>query len=129
MNSTLPTVGDIVRFPESFSAFNLERCSAKTAASCDQGGVVSIRRPKGKTFAEIKVTKLVLPTEGDIVLSDDTDIYFVEVSADRTRELSWLEREHQFDFSCAANWVVTGTSSNPNFAIPCYLDTATFLDV
>ena len=30
------------------------------------------------------------------------------------------------DFNCADNWVVSGTSSNPGFDIPCFQDKATF---
>jgi hypothetical protein len=128
-NGTIPTVGDTVRFPDSFSSFNLERCTSADASDCVKGGVTTIRKPKGKTVAEIRVSTIELPLEGDIVLVDDTDIYFVEVPAANERVLTWVEREYQYDFRCAANWVKTGSTSNPDFRIPCHLDTATFPDV
>ncbi len=33
------------------------------------------------------------------------------------------------DFSCANNWVINGTTSNPNFLLPCSEDVAVFSTV
>ena len=125
-NNALPKAGDVVSFSESFEEFNLNECTS-TADQCQKGGVVLVKAPKGKTVAEIQVTKLVLPVDGKLEFAGDTVMTLVDSSS--AKSAPWKERPHQYDFNCAANWVVTGTTSNPNFGFPCYLDTAIFSDV
>lgn len=127
-NNTLPTAGSIVSFPQTFSDFNLERCTSSTATDCLSGGSVAIRAQDGQQVARIELTKIVMPINGKMVFHSDTSIKFFEATNAQPKQ--WADRgEHQFDFNCAANWVVTGTGANPKFQIPCANDTVVFLDV
>jgi hypothetical protein len=125
-DNVLPTAGDVISFPENFDTFNLEECTT-VAEQCEQGGVVLIKAPKGQTTAEVEITRLELPENSKLEFQGRTKMYLVESTS--KNEKKWKEREHQFDFNCAANWVVTGTALNPNFKIPCYSDVAVFSDV
>jgi hypothetical protein len=123
----LPQAGDIVSFPKTFSDFFLEQCTAASASDCQKGGVVSVRAPTGSSTATIQLAKLKLPLNGKMQFLSNTKMQFV--TAETTKEVSWAARDYQFDFTCAANWVVTGTTANPNFAIPCHADIAVFSEV
>jgi hypothetical protein len=79
------------------------------------------------------LAKLILPLNGKFTFATNTKITFKKLFNGPNEEVinsTWADRgQHQFDFSCAANWVVAGTSQNPNFGIPCFTDTAKFSDV
>jgi hypothetical protein len=124
---TLPKAGSIVSFPDSFADFGVEDCD--DLSDCDKGGRVSFRPAAGKTVQNVEMAALNFPVDGVFSFDGDTVLAFVETSGTPT-QVTWADRgEHQFDFKCAANWVVTGSSKNPEFAFPCYQDIAVFNEV
>ena len=132
VNQTKPSAGSIVSFPSSFSDFYLEECTSSNQDECQQGGVVSIKANEGQALAAIELATLILPRNGEIRLtSSNTVITFIAANATVNETyVQWLDRgKKQFDFNCAANWVLQGTTENPDFTVPCAEDTATFLAV
>ena len=126
-NGVPPQAGETILFPEAFSNFGTDRCAPNV--TCTKGGVVSIRAPAGQT-ATISIGKLVMPLNGKIAIMSDTVISFVESTAAVPPTNQFVDRSATgFDFACADNWVISGTSSNPGFDIPCFQDKAIFPDV
>jgi hypothetical protein len=126
VNLTPPKAGEIASFPESFADFGIEDCD--DLSSCEKGGRVSFRPAAGQTVQKVELAAILLPTDGVLSFDGDTEISFIEKTG-TPKTAAWAERESQFDFKCAANWVVTGTTANPEFVIPCYQDVAVFNEV
>ena len=125
----MPQAGDVVSFPDSFANFGSDRCTTATS-TCRVGGVISIQAPAGQETATLSFAKWNLPSNGKFSFKSDTKINLVAANTSSPRETSWLDRgAKSTDFKCANNWVVTGTTTNPNFTIPCYQDKASFLEV
>ena len=91
---------------------------------------MSIQAQEGEAMANIYASQLRL-SNVQLRFKGNGKLWFTSIErVANTTETTWADRgQHQFDFSCAANWVVAGTSQNPNFGIPCFTDTAKFSDV
>ncbi len=128
---TLPKAGSIVSFPDSFSEFYQEECPVDEVANCLQGGSVTVKASGTPDLVEVVMEQLVFPENGQIRLESNTRMVFSEADpGSEGSEDVWADRgQYQFDFKCAANWVLTGTNQNPDFAIPCYQDVAVFDEV
>ena len=92
---------------------------------------MSVRAEKDQSRAIIKLQTLRLPLNGAIKFYSETSMLLMEASTpSQSRKNVWLDRgKHQFDFNCAANWLLQGSNDNPNFRIPCAGDTAIFPNV
>jgi hypothetical protein len=129
-SGTLPKAGDVVSFPPAFSQFGLGRCDPASTAPCIHGGVVKTGPLSSQASADISLTRLNLPTNGKLQFGNGTRVTFVERSVNSTKRVQWKDRgASSTDFMCANNWLVQGTSSNPAFEPPCYLDVAVFPEV
>ena len=118
----LPEAGDIASFPRAFYEFNQDTCLAQQSDSCPRGGVILISPPPGATSAATVMSKLVLPKHGAFFLGPRAKLYFSQQPA----TTSTVFKVHNTDFRCAANWVVSNTTDNPKFRVPCQNDTAHF---
>jgi hypothetical protein len=130
-NNSLPQGGSVVSFPDSFSEFGIDQCLVYPSSDCIHGGSVTVKAESDTEVTEVFAQMLVFPLNGQIRLESNTRMVFAEAKVDATPPPSvWAERgEYQFDFKCAANWVVTGTNNNPSFAFPCFQDVAVFNEV
>eukprot|EP00042_Codosiga_hollandica_P049811 m.584942 g.584942 ORF g.584942 m.584942 type:complete len:1002 (-) comp57966_c0_seq4:1275-4280(-) len=130
---TLPTAGQTVRFPASFSSFGKQEC---TTTACIPGGVVTVRNtsPTTKTTSTILGLELV---NGRVEFRGNTGFNFMaKQEEDVADDILWDDHgERGNDQTCFNNWqyrsaagVVDSKNLNPGFAPPCFEDTIVFPD-
>jgi hypothetical protein len=100
--------------------------------------------------SDVTVSKLRFPVNGRVQFVGTASVKFVDTprAADAANDSTngttttttttnsttpvaqWLDKTGiESDVKCGANWYVKGTSSNPEFAIPCHFDVAVFQSV
>jgi hypothetical protein len=125
----VPQAGQTPAFPPSFSNFGSVKCAG--GACSPQGSVVSLRGKEGTSKAEVAIKALKIPN-GKLQIIGEAAILFKSTKADPklSDTAMWDDHgEHGRDATCAANWVVQGTASNPDFLRPCVKDAAVFPEV
>ena len=102
------------------------------SAPCNPGGVVSLRPVVTGSSVTVTVGGIKFPDFGKLRLFDGSSIKFTDIpegSAPPTAQWKDKAATKGEDFLCADNWVLAGTTTNPSFQVPCYMDTVNFDDV
>lgn len=116
------SISDVV-FPSIMATFGSAACDSKDK-DCNVGAVIEVRMEKpilARSIAPPANSKLVFTRNGRLVLGSSTT---------KPIRTTWKDRgEKSRDFQCAANWVLSGTTINPEFKSPCSEDVVDFRDV
>ena len=124
-NGELPQAGQTIAYPNSFSDFGADKCVS--AATCKRGGVSVVRGAQGAR-ADVRLKTLILPN-GKIQFGGNTRFTFNrQKMTAKTPEVAMFNNHgpRARDPTCANNWLLASSLTNPTQAIPCSNDVAIF---
>ena len=125
----MPQFGDTVSFPDFVHVFGQANCESPSDTQCTRGTLLSLQGDKQEDGTydnfEFQAAAIVFPANGVISFDSDGEITLSQELV--SSKATWKDRgDIHRDFQCADNWVVAGTSENPNFGQPCFNDFADF---
>ena len=126
-NRTMPSAGSIAVFPESIKTFGSDTCTGTT--HCEKGALISVKPAVGSSQLFISLSQLAVPSTGGLFLGSGVTISFEEpAEGQELTTATWADTTdiQGTDFLCADNWLISGTTENLFFQVPCYFDTVVF---